>query len=328
MKKRIIPLLLALMALLFLAACGGDEPGGAQTDTPGSGGIQAVDPDAPAHERLLAQAENHLVAARQQNDVGLTLQGEYFYGQAQASVSALRYAVDTILWLMGEGESLADVTAGAPYRDWNAIVAAGMGSPAPHYFEGLVLEIQGKKPEAQVCYDRAAANPNYEEADFWYLRNMTVEELYALREEVLAVEVAIYEEYTPRTALCSVERTGAEYSPTYHLTLAAQAAADGHDQLAWECALNALLTNPTQPELYAAAVSYGLNAGSEDAVSILNEGLFVFPEDGKLNYLAGAAAISAGDKTAAQEFLAKAASSGDGELAAMSQELLAQAAGS
>lgn len=314
MKKTILILLLCAVTVFSLCACGGET--GKQTE-------KTVDANAPAHEQLLAQAENYLAAARDTEDMGFSLQGAYFYGQAQASVSALRYTVDYILYLMGEGDSLADMTAGAPYRNWDDITASGMGCPAPHYFEGLVLEIQGKTDEAQVCYDRAAANPVYEEMDFWYLRHMTTEQLYTLRKAVLEKEIEIFEEYTPRTVLRSTERTGAEFSPTYHLTLAAQAAADGEAILAWECARNALLVNPTLPELYATAAAYGITAKAAEAFDIINEGLLVFPKDGRLNYLAGAVALSAGENAAAQDFLTKAQTYGDADIAAMSQELLA-----
>lgn len=335
--KKLTCILVGTLLLFSLTACGGKEDGDGQKSGRGGDGqnaivsgsetVQEVDPDAPAHEQLLAQAVNYVTDARQKTDVGLNLQGEYFYGQAQASVSGLRYAIDYILWLMGEGETLADVTAGAPYRDWDSIVAAGMGSPAPYYFEGLVFEVQGKTAEADACYKRARANPTYEEMDFYYLRNMSIDELYALRETILTAEIAIYEEYTPRTVLCSTQRTGAEYSPTYHLALATKAAENDNAHLAWSCALNALLTNPTQAELYGAAVSYGLEVSDEEAVEILNEGLFVFPDDPSLNYFAGALALSAGDTAAAKDFLTIAETGSEGDLKAMCQDLLAQAGG-
>lgn len=325
--KRLLSLLLCVVLSLSLAACGGGDDDNPSSGTPTPGDtVQAVDPDAPAHEQLMARAQNALLAAQQKTDLGLTLQGEYFYGQAQAELSSLRYAVDIILWLMGEGESLADVTAGAPYRDWDDIVAAGMGSPAPHYFEGLVLEIQGKTGESDLCYQRARANPTYEEMDFFYLRHMSVEELYNLRETVLEAENAVWMEYTPRTILCSTVRNGGEFSPTYHLALAAKAAETGNTVLAWNCARNALLCNPTQAELYASAVGYGLDAGDAQAVEILNEGLFVFPADGALNYLAGAVAASSGDNAAAEEFLTVAEQNGDENIKAACQALLEQIA--
>ncbi len=284
-----------------------------------------VNPNAPAHEQLLTQAQNYVNAAIQAENMGVGLQGAYYYGLAQASVSSLRYAIDNILWLMGEGETFADVIGNAPYQDWNSIVEAGMSSALPYYFEGLIFEIQGKDDEAQICYEYAKANPNYKESDFWYLRNMSVDELYALRETVLTMELSICESYTPRTSLCSKERTGAEFSPVYHLTLAKQASSDGYDQLAWECALNALLTNPTEASLYIAAAGYGLTAEVEEVIDIVNEGLYVFPENDALNYLAMTISISAGNQTQALEFFKKLQALGNESYISMGQELLDKA---
>ena len=39
----------------------------------------------------------------------------------------------------------------------------------------------------------------YTERDFYYLRNMTVDELYKLKEDVSALENTVYQLYTPRT---------------------------------------------------------------------------------------------------------------------------------
>lgn len=225
---------------------------------------------------------------------------------------------------MGEGDSLADVTAGAPYRNWDSIIASGMGSPSPYYFEGLVLEIQGKIDEANRCYELALTNPIYGKRDFWYLRNMSVSELYEIRKNILAKEIEIYEEYTPKTILCTTTRIGAEFSPTYHLILASQAATDGEVRLAWNCALNALLTNPTTPELYYTAASYGLTAKDDMTFTIVNEGLVAFPEDGSLNFLAGAIEIAAGKNEEATDFLRKAQACEDKEIVSKSTELLTQ----
>ena len=117
---------------------------------------------------------------------------------------------------MGEGDNLSQVIGNAPYKDWDAIVGAGPGSAAPFYFEGLLFTIQGKDAEAEECYTKAKANPMYTERDFYYLRNMTVAELYKLKEDVSALENTVYQAYTPRTKLLA-ERTGAEFSPYYHL---------------------------------------------------------------------------------------------------------------
>jgi hypothetical protein len=44
------------------------------------------------------------------NEQGLSLQADYAYGWAAASVSSMRYCVDCLLYLKGEGGSLKDVT--------------------------------------------------------------------------------------------------------------------------------------------------------------------------------------------------------------------------
>ncbi len=293
--------LLFIIMVLSLCACSRNHNSNKKDESD----FLIIDTNSALHDQLLCEAENNLKAARYSTDMGLVLQGEYFYGQAQASVSSLRYAIDIILWLMGEGDSLADVTDGAPYRDWDDIVASGMCSPMPYYFEGLTLEIQGKTEDANACYQYALSNPTYEERDFWYLRNMSVKELYELREKVIALELEIFEEYTPHTKLCTLTRTGIEYSPTYHLTLAAQASFDGNNQLAWNCALNALLTNPTMPELYSSAISYGLCAKATETLDIINEGLSSFPDDEALNAIAEAIAMSAGNTNDAKTFQTK-----------------------
>ncbi|MCC8026672.1 MAG: hypothetical protein LIP16_15400 [Clostridium sp.] len=303
--KRILSLALACALALSLAACGPKGGGG-------SGEVQAIDPSAPAHEQLMAEVGNRLIHARQQDDMGAVIQSEYTYGLAQAEASSLRYAIDTVLWLKGEGENLAQVVGGVPYRDWDDIVGAGLGSDAPFYFEGLLLTIQGKDAEAELCYQRAKANPTCKERDFYYLRDMSVDELYGLKETVAALELEVYEEYTPRTALLA-ERTGAEFAPVYHLAMAAERT-DRPEQ-ALQCAVNALLANPAEAALYGAAAGYAIDAGeSAQAQDYLNEGLWAFPQDGTLNYLAAAFSMAAGDTDAAKAFLQTARANADGPL--------------
>lgn len=315
-KRKVRPAaLIVLLAAIVLGAGAffairhftqGGSPGG------GTGEIQPIDPSAPAHEQLMAQVGNTLVNARKQEDVGTTIQSEYSYGLAQAEASSLRYAIDTVLWLKGEGENLAQVVGGAPYPDWDAIVGAGLGSDAPFYFEGLLLTIQGKDAEAALCYQKAGANPTHKERDFYYLRDMGVEELYRLKERVTALELEIYEEYTPRTALLT-GRTGAEFAPAYHLALARERA--GQPEQALQCAVNALLSNPVQAELYSAAAAYAMDAGeSAQAQGYLNEGLWAYPEDGTLNYLAAMFSFAAGDTETAKAFLQTARANAAGAL--------------
>lgn len=131
MTKRILSLLLVLVLALSLCACNSikDLFGGTSDDP----GVQDVDPNAPAHEQLMTEVNNRLVWAAEQADVGMTFQSEYLYGVAQAEISSLRLCIDTVLWLMGEGDNLSQVIGNAPYKDWDAIVGAGPGSAAPFH---------------------------------------------------------------------------------------------------------------------------------------------------------------------------------------------------
>ena len=50
------------------------------------------------------------------SEMGLPVNSEYYYSFAGASVSAFRYAVEYILWLKGEGDTLDSFTSGSRYR--------------------------------------------------------------------------------------------------------------------------------------------------------------------------------------------------------------------
>ena len=97
--------------------------------------------------------------------------------------------------------------------------------------------------------------------------------------------------------------------------LALAMAAERAEELgqAFQCAVNALLANLAEAALYSAAVGYAIDAGeAARAQEYLNEGLWVFPEDGALNYLA-AYSLAAGDTGSARAFQAARANAG-GEL--------------
>ncbi len=259
----------------------------------------------------------------------MTLQAEYTYGLALAPVSALRLCVDNILWLMGEGEAVEDIIGAAPYGDWNEVVAVGLGSPMPFYFEGLLYQVQGMEAEAAACYAQAQANPLYTEQDYYYLRNMSVEDLYALRNAAVEKELAILDEYTPRPGLYS-ERTGAEFSPAYHAALAGEKMQQDDSAAAYGCFLNAVLCYPQLPDYYAATILLGLQIGqTETALNLLNEGLWAHPANGEINYAAATMAYANGDMDGARAYLqaAKADTELSAEFAAECDRLLAQMGG-
>jgi hypothetical protein len=259
--------------------------------------------NAPAHEQLFYESDTYLTYARQTADLGVDLQAEYTYGIALAPVSSLRLCVDNILWLKGEGETVEDVIGAAPYGNWDDIVAVGLGSPMPFYFEGLVYQVQGQDSEADVCYKQAKANPNYTEQDFYYLKSMSVEDLYKIRNTAVEKELAILDEYTPRTTLYAA-RTGAEFSPVYHMALCSEKLQTDDTVSAYGCALNAVLSNPQIPDYYGSAVLLGLQTEQSDtAAVILNEGLWAFPQNGELNYIAATLKAAEGDNESAKVFL-------------------------
>ena len=324
-KKRKVWLPVLIVVLVAAIGVGGFfawkylMPGG----TPGSVGSGITPPappasDAPAHEQLYYQSETMLGYARHAADMGVTLQAEYFYGLALAPVSSLRFCAENILWLKGEGETLEDIVKAAPYGTWDDIVGAGPGSPMPFYFEGLLYQVQGKETEAADCYKKAKANPIYEKPDFYYLKSMSVEELYALRDACVEKELAILNEYTPRTVLYA-PRTGAEFSPVYHGALANEMLTAGDGFAAHGCLLNAVLANPQIPDYYAPAILMGLEIGNADTAALLaNEGLWAFPENGEINYAAATLAMASGDTAGAKAYLQTAKA--DAELSAAFSE--------
>ena len=218
MTKRILTLLLVLVLALSLCACDSikDILNPSTSDAPPDlSGLEKPDADAPAHEHLYYKSEQMIVYAHHAEDTGVALQADYFYGMALAPISSLRFCVDNVIWLKGEGETVADIVSAAPFGDWDAIVGAGLGSPMPFFFEGLLFTFQGKSDEAAECYKRAKANSNYEEMDFNYLKSMSIDDLYSLRNDCVKKEMAILNEYTPKSTMLA-ERTGAEFSPIYH----------------------------------------------------------------------------------------------------------------
>ena len=65
-------------------------------------------------------------------DLGLQLQADYAYGWAAASVSSMRYCVDCLLYLEGEGDSLEDLV-GERLGNWDEIAAQNYASPYPYF---------------------------------------------------------------------------------------------------------------------------------------------------------------------------------------------------
>jgi hypothetical protein len=291
-------LCILLFAAFALVACSGGG-GGGPSGVPGG-----------SHDAVLSEADTNVGYARMADDAGVTLQAQYTFGLALASVSSLRFAVDNILHMKGEGETLEDVVGAAPYDDWDEIVAAGLGSPMPFYFEGLVAQLDGNSAKAADLFNKAKANPVYVERDFSYLNNLSVEQLYALRAQLVEKEFAMLEEYTPDTRLYA-ERTGAEFSAHYHAVLARDKMKAGDNNSAYGSLVNAVLVSPSVPDYYYPAIAMALETENNDmALLMFREGLWAFPNNAELNYIAATmelanrdVALADGDPAAAQTYI-------------------------
>jgi len=311
--KKIIIAALSCLILFSLTAC---NPGGNNQESGSKNGT---------YDQLVKNVNELLSAAALQYDVGLDFESEYVYGLAQAEISSLRLLIDNVLWLKGEGEEISDIIGDAPYSDWDEIVAAGLGSDAPFYFEGLLWKMQGEKEKANELFKKAQANPLHEDRDFYYIKKMSVKDLYELRKEVVELENKIYAAYTPRGVLLT-ERTGAEFSPAYHLAMASDRAASASQ--AAQCALNALLCSPYSPALYGNAALYALAAGDiELTAEILSDGLYLAPDDVSINYAAAVVSYAGDDNASAKVYLDKAKANATGDMLARVNELYAKIGG-
>ena len=316
-KHHPFPAVLRLPALAILLALSVSLLTGCFIKLPFSGepgGESSVQTGDATCDGLIADTETYLSGAAMQSDIGNTFAADFLYGMAQAEISSLRLCIDTVLWLKGEGKNLAEVIGNAPYRTWDEITGAGLGSDAPAYFEGLVHTFRGETEEAEELKNKAEKNPNRKERDFYFLRNLSVEELKKLKETVSAEETRVSELYSPRSRLLA-DRTCAEFSPHYHLALAQEKENENDLSAASQSALNALLTDPAAPALYATAAAYAMQAGNAAlAYEILNEGLQQFPEEPSVLFIAAMYSYAAGDTEAAAGYAAAAKQGADAEM--------------
>lgn len=218
---------------------------------------------------------------------GMTLQAQYSYGIAGASISALRFAIDNILYLKGESENLSDVVGDA-YGDWETIAAISYASPYPYYFEGLLYHIQGEEDEAKECYKNAIMNPNFPQKGFslYDLNDLSVEELLALKEELVLLEKSIYA--AVKLDLNTCQRNPMNFNDGYLRALAKEAL--GKDPVDYEGAqqyyMAALQVNPFEPKNFASLALYAIYMEDIDAaLYYTNEGLWIDEDDEALNQI-------------------------------------------
>lgn len=210
----------------------------------------------------------------------------YFYGMAGTAVSSLRLAVERILWLKGEGENFASLSEGSRYTDWDTIAEICYASPYPYYFEGLICEIQGETEKASELYQYASIMANFpnEGLNFYFLRDMSIEDLYKLRDELREAENSLYTEYYP--VLYGYERSVYNCMPEYLLADAIEKLEKEQYRDAYIAARYAVRGNPKNEDFWMVAVVAAMSTDEPYlAVSFLDEGLKYFPDGKKLDIL-------------------------------------------
>jgi len=270
--KRFAAAVLCLALVVSLCGCGGKT-----SDT-----VKIVEAYIDGFSKLYEKGCEY-------TDSGLQLQADYAYSWAAASVSSMRYCVDCLLYLKGEGKSLEDVV-GDRMGDWDEIASLNYASPYPWYFEGLVYNTQGKNTAAQSCYEKAMLNtafsPEQDEA-LSVLHVMSVKELKYVKGKLTELEDQIFAAYEPEHTAYPREELG--FSDSYLRTLARECllrdSTDYRDALRhYEAALK---VNPFEGDNFVGCTLMHLYLGEIDKTFFyVNEGLFVDPEHEGLNHIA------------------------------------------
>jgi len=234
-------------------------------------------------EEYIAAIEQGMEWGGKWTDDGFPIQGGYYYSLSGAGASSLRYAIEYILFLKGEGESIDALTADSPYASWNAIAEINFASPYHYYFEGLLYQIQGKSEEAAQAYNNALTSPLFPEAlSFYYLRNMEVSELYALRDRLRELETTIYAAYKP--TISGYPRDPMNGNAEYMLIQSAIAVNDKDFSLAFDRARIAVQDDPFNPDGFVYAAVTAISCGEYvEAARYIDGGLAFAPENEELN---------------------------------------------
>jgi tetratricopeptide (TPR) repeat protein len=174
--------------------------------------------------------------------------------------------------------------------DWYTIASMGWGSPAAYFFEGLVLESQGKADEAAACWGSAAANPVFEDGgeDLKGIANLNGDALRRLRDTAVKAEDEMFKQYKP--LYYAVPRFERNFDPVY---LCQQGEMylqkEEPDTVGALMYYNAALSvNPFSGYNYACIIVACIAIGDSDAAeAFLTEGLIIDGENETLNALIG-----------------------------------------
>ena len=278
MTKRILSLLLVLVLALSLCACDSikDIFNPSTSDDPAVG-------DGTSYSDFMEVMGDIKGYGDEAAELNMTVQSEYYYSFAGASVSAFRYAVEYVLWLKGEGDTLDSFTADSRYSGWDTIAEINYSSPYATYFEGMLLDFQGKHDEAVTPLAISSIMPMFPEEglDFSYLRTMEVDALYDLRNSLRELEDTIYGAYTP--SLIGREWDKYLFDEGYLLAKSEECVQGENYTEALFYAKQALKTNPYEVKNWRNAAMCALTAEEFSLMgAYIDEGLAVFPEDEKL----------------------------------------------
>ena len=264
---------LILCLCLFVSLCSCDD-GKDESSSP------AETVSAVTKEEYVKAVKDCLEKGRRCEKQFLDETAAYFYGFALSSAGSMRLAAEKILWLKGEGNDFSELVSGSRYTDWDTLAAICYACPFPYYFEGLLCDIQGETENAGKLYSYASVMDNFPEKglSFYYLRNLSVEELYALRDELRGLEEDICAEYTPE--FTGFERTVYNFSAEYMRACALDLLEREEYAEAMIPARYAVQFGHLDASNWVTAVTAAIAA--EDfyrAASWLGEGLSYFPEN-------------------------------------------------
>ncbi|MDD4003068.1 MAG: InlB B-repeat-containing protein [Clostridia bacterium] len=134
---------------------------------------------------------------------GMTVQSEYAISWAAAAVSSMRFCIERFLDSKYLEESKE---AGLPF-DFEEIAAYNYACPYPSFFYGWFYEFRYSEnnnevfyEQAQFWYSYAVINPDFVPAldnELKKMADMTVAEKLSARAQLLELETAIFEHYTP-----------------------------------------------------------------------------------------------------------------------------------
>lgn len=295
MIKKTITLLIALLLVVLLCSCNlfpdkkGDETKSVESTTTKQTEDETTFEDDPivgdgtSYSSFIEVMRQIKEFGDKTSEYGLKATAEYYYSFAGASVSSFRYAVEYILWLRGEGDSFVDFTADSRFKGFDVIAEINYSSPYPCYFAGLMYEVQGKYEECVEPYAMASIMPMFPEEglDFYYLKFMSIEGLYELRDKLRTMEEDIYNSFIP--VLTGHEWDRKLFDEDYLLGLSANSIKESDYESALFYAEQALKTNPFRVEIWQNAAACAMYAEQLGLMGeYVEEGLAVFPEDSNL----------------------------------------------